>query len=98
MPFCPQDFLGTDCITPDCTGKISSIHIYDETGNLKIELSNKKDKKNAQNSVKQKKKKWVLFFITVLILKYFVFVLTVCLLSISSAWINHDVDIFSMQG
>ncbi|XP_063599461.1 uncharacterized protein LOC134775781 isoform X3 [Penaeus indicus] len=52
-----KDFLGTDCITPDCTGKISSIHIYDETGNLKIELSNKKDKKNAQNSVKQKKKK-----------------------------------------
>nr|XP_027231266.1 uncharacterized protein LOC113822926 [Penaeus vannamei] len=52
-----KDFLGTDCITPDCTGKISCIHIYDETGNLKIELSNKKDKKNAQNSVKQKKKK-----------------------------------------
>ncbi|XP_042873701.1 uncharacterized protein LOC122254197 isoform X3 [Penaeus japonicus] len=52
-----KDFLGTNCITPDCTGKISSIHIYDETGNLKIELCNKKDKKNAQNSVKQKKKK-----------------------------------------
>ncbi|XP_064086347.1 uncharacterized protein LOC135201401 isoform X2 [Macrobrachium nipponense] len=53
-----KDFLGTECVTPDCTGKINGILIHDETGTLKHEiLLNKRDKKNSSTPVKQKKKK-----------------------------------------
>lgn len=53
-----KDFLGTECVTPDCTGKINGILIHDETGTLKHEiLMNKRDKKNSLTPVKQKKKK-----------------------------------------
>lgn len=53
-----KDFLGEVCVTPDCTGKISSIQIYDDEGNLKNELlKDKKDRKHMAAPVKQKKKK-----------------------------------------
>ncbi|XP_069956802.1 E3 ubiquitin-protein ligase TTC3 isoform X5 [Cherax quadricarinatus] len=52
-----KDFLGMECITPDCTGKICSIRIYDETSKLKNELAkDKKEKKNGLPISKQKKK------------------------------------------
>lgn len=53
-----KDFLGQVCVTPDCCGKISSIHIYDDTGELKNDVvKDKKDRKHMAAPVKQKKKK-----------------------------------------
>ncbi|XP_045108818.1 uncharacterized protein LOC123503264 isoform X3 [Portunus trituberculatus] len=53
-----KDFLGELCVTPDCTGKISSIQIYDDEGRMKNELAkDKKDRKHMAAPVKQKKKK-----------------------------------------
>ena len=53
-----QDFLGRACVTPDCNGKITSIRIYDDAGELKNELvKDKKDRKHMAAPVKQKKKK-----------------------------------------
>ncbi|KAG7171463.1 E3 ubiquitin-protein ligase TTC3-like 1, partial [Homarus americanus] len=53
-----KDFIGLDCITPDCTGKICSIRIYDETGRLKNELvKDKKERRNGAVVLKPKKKK-----------------------------------------
>ena len=51
-----QDFLGQQCFTPDCAGKIFSIRLYDEKNEVKIEATKeKKEKKSMSN--KQKKKK-----------------------------------------
>ncbi|XP_071519097.1 uncharacterized protein [Panulirus ornatus] len=53
-----KDLLGLECMTPDCTGKICCIRIYDDTGRLKNELAkDKKEKKHLSTPVKQKKKK-----------------------------------------
>ncbi|KAK7085335.1 protein K48-linked ubiquitination, partial [Halocaridina rubra] len=50
-----KDFLGMDCFTPDCSGKIMTIYIYDEMGKVKHELV--ANKKNTSIPAKQKKKK-----------------------------------------
>lgn len=50
-----QDFLGTECITPDCSGLIYSITIYDNNNEVKLELV--KDKKRNESTIKEKKKK-----------------------------------------
>ncbi|XP_063607492.1 uncharacterized protein LOC134782079 [Penaeus indicus] len=50
-----KDFLGTECITPDCSGLIYSITIYDNNNEIKLELV--KDKKRNDSTVKEKKKK-----------------------------------------
>ncbi|XP_047490692.1 uncharacterized protein LOC125040193 isoform X2 [Penaeus chinensis] len=50
-----KDFLGTECITPDCSGLIYSITIYDKNNEIKLELV--KDKKRNDSTVKEKKKK-----------------------------------------
>ncbi|XP_068243461.1 E3 ubiquitin-protein ligase TTC3-like isoform X2 [Palaemon carinicauda] len=52
-----KDFFGTQCETPDCTGKIHKINIYDETAALKHEIVGNKRDKNSATPVKQKKKK-----------------------------------------
>ncbi|KAK4304854.1 hypothetical protein Pmani_023225 [Petrolisthes manimaculis] len=52
-----KEFLGLDCMTPDCTGNISSIRIYDESGTLKNEQVKDKKDKLASLPIKMKKKK-----------------------------------------
>lgn len=50
-----KDFLSTECLTPDCSGLIHSITIYDSNNEIKLELV--KDKKRNDSTVKEKKKK-----------------------------------------
>lgn len=56
--FFHQEFLGFPCYTPDCTGKITAIRIFDESANLKHCILDKNEKPDA---LKQKKKKYVYY-------------------------------------